>query len=554
MAWGRRGKSVVTILLCACSMAITATSVRTDDSSVPERELLLIQDIPVVVITAAKVEQPILESPSTITVLTKEDIRRYGITSFSDIMRNVPGVDVMSVSPTDRNISMRGFNQLVAGRILSLVDNRPIYLDFYGMTQWELLPVSMDEIERIEIVRGPGSALYGANAFDGVVNIITDSLLKSLGTRMTAEVDHSSRLAGSLVHSDRKENLSYKTSLGWDRISGWDDDDSRAGENRRFNGNLKYSMYDGSSLNFSGGISDYQGDFLLPAEFDPMEYNGTTNYVQTRYARSNVEFRALWNRIVWNVEPQEAFPENRIENDLFDANLQHSFRPLDNNFITWGLNYRFNWLDSELLAGRHSQNLLAGYIQDQLRLAEGLALTAGVRYDRHPLAGSNFSPRGSLVYSPAAGHALRVSAGSAFQNPPLLYSYFSTGYSVPMPMSPEPMTMKLLGNEDLSPEWITSLELGYKGNFGSRLRGGLDLFHNQLDGLMEFKATETYDENALFPGSPGGVIPAEISIFNERDAEAKGGELSAEFDVNQWLSFYGNYSYQHVTDAETVLR
>ena len=532
-------------------MIILCISAEADSTTVPKRELLLMEDIPVVVITPAKVAQPILESPSTITVLTREDIRRYGITSLSDILRNVPGVDVMSVSPTDRNVSMRGFNQLVAGKILSLVDNRPIYLDFYGMTQWELLPVSIDEIERIEIVRGPGSALYGANAFDGVVNIITNSAPKTIGTTMIAKLNQFGKLNGSIIHDGGVDDLTYRVSMGLHGISGWSDADADAEENRRFNGHLQYAINDKSSLHLSGGIKNYRGDFSMPSEFGPLEYNGTTNYVETRYARSDLEFRALWNRTVWNVEAQEAFPEGRVENDLFDANLQHSFRPLDNNFITWGLNYRFNWLDSEISAGKHSQNLLAGYIQDQVRLSTSLNLTAGLRYDRHPLTGSNFSPRCGIVYSSVEGHALRVSAGRAFQNPPLLYSYFSTGYTIFMPMSPEPMIMSLLGNEDLSPEWITSLELGYKGNFGARLRGGLDIFHNQLDNLMEFKAAETYAENALFPGSPGGVIPSTLSIFNEGDAEAWGGEVAAEFSVTKWLSTYANYSYQRVTDSKT---
>ena len=139
--------------------------------------------MPVVVITAGRVGQPILESPSSITVLTREDIRRYGMTGLANILRNVQGVDVMSISASEQNVGIRGFNDLPSSKILSLFDSNPIYWEFYGLTTWGSLPVSLDEIERIEIIRGPGSALYGTNAFEGVINIITDPEVKSNRTK-----------------------------------------------------------------------------------------------------------------------------------------------------------------------------------------------------------------------------------------------------------------------------------------------------------------------------------------------------------------------------------
>jgi outer membrane receptor protein involved in Fe transport len=200
----------------------------------------------------------------------------------------------------------------------------------------------------------------------------------------------------------------------------------------------------------------------------------------------------------------------------------------------------------------HEQNLWAIYIQDQFKLSRAFTLTAGLRYDKHPLTGSNRSPRGSIVYSPWAGHAFRVSAGKAFRNPPLMYSYASqVSYQTSVPLLPEPVDVKIGGTEDLAPEWMTSFELGYQGTFGVRLRGGIDLFYNKLEGLTTVSTTETYAENALFPGSPGGIIPSEISVINDLDAEAYGGEVFADFSVTRWLSAYGNYSYQKIIDSKT---
>ncbi|MFC1713020.1 TonB-dependent receptor plug domain-containing protein [Candidatus Poribacteria bacterium] len=544
-------KLVAIAVLCS---ALTMTApiygeVEQSDVPSPRRELLLMEEIPVVVVTPAKVAQPILESPSTIAVLTKEDIRRYGMTSFSDILRNVPGVDVMSVSSTGRNISMRGLNEVAASRILSLVDGRPIYVDFYGITTWELLPVSMDDIERIEVVRGPGSALYGANAFDGVVNVITNPT-PAVSTRMTATVDHSGELGGSIFHRGEAGDLNYNGSGLWNKISGWDDEDEDAEENKVFNGRLQYSVDDTSTLSLWGGIQDSRGDLGTTSALAPRKHDTATNYLRMDYVRSSLISQACWRRFSGNVEFENS-SSYWLESDTLDISLQHSFHLLDSNFITWGLDYRLNQVESDALDAWHSQSLLAGYVQDQLRLSESLNLTTGLRYDRHPLTGNNFSPRGSIVYSPAIGHALRASAGRAFRNPPFLYSYLSMDYEMPIPMLTQPINVEIRGNRDVAPEWVTSLELGYHGVFGARLKGSVDIFFNQINGLTDFINTETYDEDALFPGSPGGVIPAEVSVHNNRDADALGGELTADLSISQRLSARANYSYQHIVDSKT---
>ena len=126
-----------------------------------------------VVVTASKHGQKITEAPAAVTVLTSDDIQASGAVSVADVFRRVPGLDFIQISARDYNINARGFNGALSRRLLVLVDGRSVYLDLMGFTLWDTLPVSLDEIERIEVVRGPGSALYGANASSGVVNIIT---------------------------------------------------------------------------------------------------------------------------------------------------------------------------------------------------------------------------------------------------------------------------------------------------------------------------------------------------------------------------------------------
>lgn len=536
-----------------------------------QREELLMQDIPMV-ITPSRVSQPILESPSAVIVITKKDIMRYGMTSLADILRNVTGVDVMTVSPTDRNISIRGLNSLASGRILTLIDGQPVYADFYGMTAWGHVGVEIDEIEQIEIMKGPGSALYGANAFDGVINIITiKPEVQSHITRFRTSVDQNGRLDGHIIHGNKLGKMYYRAFAGFDKISGWENED--AGENGKLSGLLRYDINNESSAILSGYIHKYNGDIVIFSGANPANHEGTTSDISFEYVRSKLKWKASWRALYNEAKPKNIssnqykdpdtgenfqpsastteIPPYNIDSGLFGTELQHSLSPLDNHLITWGLNYNLSNIDSELLDGPHTQSTVAGYIQDQMRLARGLNLTAGLRYDWHPLTGNNISPRASVVYSPAINHALRISAGKAFRNPPSMYSYLDTectSYRQPIPV---PLIINLVGNKELSPEEILSFELGYQGMIDTRIRGSVDLFYNNIYGLIDGGYVDTYKKDALYPGSPGGIIPSLVTMENVHDANARGVEIAGDFAVTPWLTAYMGYSYQHVTEMET---
>src|SRR5688572_18266430 len=133
---------------------------------------------------ASRYEQPISQAPSNVYVITDEDIRQSGATDIPTVLRRVPGLEVMQMSGADINVSARGDNQMQANKMLVMVDGRSIYLEGQGIVLWKLLPVTLPEIKRIEVMKGPSSALYGFNAFDGVINIITKSPDEIRGTTL----------------------------------------------------------------------------------------------------------------------------------------------------------------------------------------------------------------------------------------------------------------------------------------------------------------------------------------------------------------------------------
>ena len=133
---------------------------------------------------AVRHEQPISQAPSNVYVITDEDIRQSGAVDIPTILRRIPGMEVMQVTGADFNVSVRGDNQLNANKLLVMVDGRSIYIDAQGFVFWKLLPVTLPEIKRIEVLKGPASAVYGFNAFDGIINIITKSPEEMKGTTL----------------------------------------------------------------------------------------------------------------------------------------------------------------------------------------------------------------------------------------------------------------------------------------------------------------------------------------------------------------------------------
>lgn len=493
----------------------------------PKRELLFFEEVPVV-ISATKQEQPITQSPSSISVITAEDIRRSGATNIADLLRRVPGLDVMRLTPSDASISARGFNEPANNNMLLLIDGRSAYVDFFGIVLWDDLPIVLEEIERIEIIRGPGSALYGANAFSGVINIITKTPEQAEGTLLSATGGEFDTVLATFMNADVRDNWSYKVVASWDQANSFDDRDDN--DHRMFKGNalVNYQFDPESKLYFSTGANTGTGNTLTQlAEFDR---DGTEAYAKVNYDYENWKFQAYYNLVNTDVTPEGTSDEMHIINNALDFEMQHSFNLRENHVITWGANYRYNEVSSHDIIGDDTkeENLFAVFLQDQYKILDNLTLTAGARLDSHPITGIHFSPRASLVYEPWQNHIFRGSVSRAFRNPSFVESYLDLVIVNP------PLTVTSLGDDDFEAEEITSFELGYQVLlFDNRLEFKLDTFYNILDDLIGFERT---------------VPPPDVELrFVETgEATAFGGEASLVYRPANWLSSYVNYSYQEL--------
>src|SRR4029453_17369378 len=169
----------------------------------------------VIVVTASRTEQPLSESPAAISVLTAKDIEQIPADDIGDLLRNVPGLNVTQTSARDINMTARGSTNTLSTSQLVLLDGRSIYLDFFGFVMWDFLPVNFGEIKQIEAVRGPGSAVWGANAMPGVVNLITKRPKGMVGPYVLAGGGEIGTLYGSVTHAGVSGNMGYKFSGGY---------------------------------------------------------------------------------------------------------------------------------------------------------------------------------------------------------------------------------------------------------------------------------------------------------------------------------------------------
>ena len=204
------------------------------------------------VVTAARHEQPISQAPSNIYVITDEDIRHSGATDIPTLLRRIPGIEVIQMTGADFNVSARGDNQLSANKMLVLVDGRSIYDDEQGTVLWKAIPVTLAEIKRIEVLKGPASALYGFNAFDGVVHIITKSPEEMRGATLQVGGGEFGTLTTAAIYAGAYDNLGYRLSFGWDQNNQWRDRDALAFRAYKFNVHTQYALSDRSRLRARG--------------------------------------------------------------------------------------------------------------------------------------------------------------------------------------------------------------------------------------------------------------------------------------------------------------
>jgi len=497
-------------------------------------ELMLFEEVPTV-IAATRTTHSIRDVPSSVTVIGADEIRASGALNLQDLLQSVPGLSMMQLSRGDLNVTSRGLLGPSSSSLLVMLDGRSVYLDFFGITTWDHLNVTLQDIERIEVVRGPGSALYGANAFLGTVNIVTKrardlpsmyvqtGLGPDTGFVTTTGAMSAGRLAmkGSVQYRTR-DHFRNKANTAANTDHGRHDTASRE---RLFNATLEYMASNGTDIRFSGGTHRSEDD--IQTSVGVFDYDGPATYLQLNLGKGPWKAQAFYTHNQLDLDTVITTGPHtpgmaKVDTSVVDFDLQRTIGWGSHQIVT-GLNVRQVLTGSSVILGsREEETLYSGFLQGELKLTEQLTTFLGARLDEHPKSGFQASPRIALVYKFGETGRIRASYARSFQNPTHIDSYASYQASP---------FITVVGNEDLDPVWVTAYELGMQMQPHRKLQAQLDLFLNQYK-----------DHQSFVTIAPG--LPTVLGFMNTGRTKTWGGELSLEWRWSPSLRAFGSYSYQ----------
>jgi len=405
--------------LAALAMAQGALSQtpKSDVSTSDLKKLSLEQLMDIPVYSASRRLEPTQSVPAAIFVLTGEDIRRAHATNIPEALRLVPGVEVGQVDANRWAVSIRGFNSREANKLLVLVDSRSIYDPLFSGTLWESQDLMLEDVDRIEVIRGPGGTLWGANAFNGVINIITRNSRDTQGGLATLTAGNEQRYIAAARYGwqtgedqyARVYAKSYEEDEGFSSIAPPHD------ASRGLRGGFRWDWKNanGDRLRVSGDVFHVAAGIrqLLPppgliADVEDIIHrggdllaSGTRHFSET----NDVRVRFYYDRVGYD---SETYQQTR---DVYDIELQQNIEPLERHRLVWGVNYRVLRDDTHVdffgviavEPGKRNDRIAAAFVQDTIALApERLALTLGAKFESTDYASSEWLPNARFAWTP----------------------------------------------------------------------------------------------------------------------------------------------------------
>jgi iron complex outermembrane receptor protein len=532
------------------------------------------------VVTASKIAQSPLDAPNSTSIITAQDIRLSGITKIPELLRRLAGVDVMEVTGGQQEVSLRGFNQRLSNKILVLIDGRSIYTDLLGATIWRTIPVGIEDIERIEVVRGPGSALYGADAFNGVVNIITKAPGDG-GSGFRADYGQRNASLGEVWASGRDKELSYRFSGGYEYLPRWshevppgrvdlhyftnDQDVSSSGV--QFGGDIRRRFGNDVTAGIAGGYEYGTIEILGVGPYNDIVIVGNNTQSALWVNSKNVETRVFWNHsdgvngVNAAVIGQNLSPALFVNNTV-DGEVQYIGRfqtgPADHD-LHIGWEYRLKDETWSYQGAHQTEHHVGLFLHDEVKIGAQFAVVGDYRADYVPyLKRIVQSPRGSVLFHPTAKSTIRGIIATAFRTPTFLESYL--GYQIQLPATGAALESPTL--RIVQPEPIITTELGYLNSESDYFTFDSALFYNHVTDLLQVDPNRKFTvadlatyTNSLGPNPSTGLYPlfTNNAFINQcQRYNVYGAELGVRTFPFEGLDVYGNYTLMDVAQDNSA--
>ena len=524
---------------------------------------LSLEDLMDIEITSvAKKSQRLSDAAAAVFAITGEDIRRSGVTSIAEALRMAPGVQVGRIDSNKWAISIRGFNGRFSNKLLVLMDGRTLYSPSFSGVFWDAQDTMLEDIERIEVIRGPGATLWGANAVNGVINIITKNSTDTQGGIVTAGAGTEEQGFGSVRYGGNiKANTTWRA---YAKYFNRDDGETATGKD----GSDEWDVLRGG-FRMDHGDEDSKHRFTVQGDI----YNGQVGERVTTYSRSapyaatndvkndqqgghilgrwekslpggsDIALQCYYDRFDYSADYLG------VTVDTYDIEFQHRFTWGDRQEIIWGIGYRFmhdDYDNSEYISfdpDTQDYDILSAFVQDEITvIPETLNFTVGLKFEHNDFSHSELQPSARFIWKPQEGHRLWSSIAYAVRTPSRGDTAAQLLQSAgPLTTSPPLTSFAVLANG--SPEFDSEQLIAYEAGYRVKVRDdfSLDLaaFVNNYNDLFTSKLT-------TFPDLARLQFVTSTIADNKMDGEAYGGEIVANWKPLDWLSLYAVYSYLQI--------
>ncbi|WP_109486689.1 TonB-dependent receptor plug domain-containing protein [Occallatibacter savannae] len=543
-------KSVITsiaaiVVLGCCSQSNAQNGALPDLSALNLEQLTRIE-----VNTASRRDQSLFETPAAVYVITHEELMRSGATSVPEALRMVPGIEVAQIDANKWAVSARGFNSRFANKMLIMIDGRSIYNPVYSGTLWDQNDLLIEDIDRIEIVRGPGATMWGANAVNGVINIVTS---KPRASDRTLSVLHggnidevaservsfaSSNLVRSRIYA---RYVRHRDLLSIDNASAGD-----GGTSERIGGRLDWHASNRDQLTFQANLFRNPEQQRICFGYSPSEFTYSKIYGAGGFAMGKWERKFGTSDLAlqgYFTDEHRNEIGMKLDMRVADIDFQHHINTGSGNDIVWGTGFR--WTSDKVLGQQayfthsdHLVSLFSAFMQDSYPLLPAkLTLTAGSKVQWNSYTNFEWQPRVSLIWTPDSTQALWGAMSRAVRTP----SDQDRDVQFLYPMGEAdamPLFGLISGNPGLKSEIVIAEEVGYRRRFAKWFSADLAGFLNRYSDLQATYLGEPY----LLPGPPAGLVQP-FEYVNGFSAHAQGVEASIGWTPVASVRVLGSYAW-----------
>jgi iron complex outermembrane receptor protein len=522
------------------------------------------------VTTVSKESTEAFRTPAAINVLTREDIARSGATSIPDLLRLLPGVEVAQIAADKWAIGIRGFQGYLSKSVLVMIDGRSVYTPLFAGVYWEMQDTLIEDIDRIEVIRGPGGTIWGANAVNGVINIITLSSRDTLGSLVTATGGNVEQGAVAARYGGGDAAFAYRIwGKSFTRAPAYHPDGRNFDDWRRVQAGFRIDwaatnrdnlMVSGSAYGMEAGaklgLSSYSPPALVNQEgnADLSGQHVTGSWTRTMQSGADVQVRAYFDRT-----DRDDLNYREIRN-TFDVDFIHHV-PRGRQELIWGGGIRvspsrfFEVVPTvQFLPEKQTYSVYSAFLQDSIGLfSNRLKATIGTKFEHNSFSELEMQPSVRLAWTPSEEQTFWGAVTRAVRTPSRLEEGFRfTALAVPS----LPLYFRLIGDGQFDSEQLVGYEFGYRQYLRNRGFISLSTFYNRYDNLLSVENQPAAPEDT--PPPTHLVLP--LFLRNGVEARTSGFEVSSLWDLQTWWRMKGSYSHMHLNaflspgsnDASTV--